>query len=506
MALSLLLDVAQAIEGERLAIGRRNDNLSVARLAALAGGGATVVAASGARTLAFLGVSGLAFPVALFASARSGVPLAPLNYRLPPERLRALIERLDNPLVIVDEAFAGVLGGTGADAIPTSVWLARCAAAQPAPPRDVDDSAPAVLLFTSGTTSEPKCVVLRHENLQSYVLGTVESFSSGAEEAALVSVPPYHVAGVGTVLTNVFAGRRLLYLPDFTPREWLGLVHDEDVTFAMVVPTMLDRIVDAIGDGPVNLPTLRTIAYGGARMPRPVLERALRLLPDVGFVNAYGLTETSSTIAVLGPDEHRAALNGREPAARARLGSAGRLIPGIEGQIRDARGTVLPPGEAGDLWVRGAQVSGEYEGIGSVVDENGWFPTHDRASFDSDGYLFVDGRADDVIIRGGENIAPAEIEDVLLRHPQVAQAAVIGVPDEEWGESIVAFVVPSGDGPPDAGELRAWVRDRLRSSRTPRDILFRAQLPHTDTGKLLRRLLAAEFADPARSSPQKEIR
>jgi acyl-CoA synthetase (AMP-forming)/AMP-acid ligase II len=405
-----------------------------------------------------------------------------------------LIGRLDNPLVIADEAYLVQLGHVAAPVLSTADWLDQCAAAEPAEPTFPEDSDPAVLLFTSGTTSEPKCVILRHQNLQSYVLGTVEPGSAGEDEAALVSVPPYHVAGVGTVLTNLFSGRRLLYLPNFTPDEWLGLVRDEGISFAMVVPTMLARIVDAIGTGPANLPTLRTIAYGGARMPQPVLERALELLPDVDFVNAYGLTETSSTIAVLGPDDHRAALVSDDPAVRARLGSTGRLIPGVEGQIRDDHDVVLEAGTPGELWVRGEQVSGEYAGIGSVLDADGWFPTRDRAWLDDEGYLFIGGRTDDVIIRGGENIGPAEIEDVLLRHPGVAEVAVIGIADEEWGERIAAVVVPGVGGPPDVEELRTWVRERLRSSKTPDTVFFRDELPHTDTGKLLRRALVAEFS------------
>ena len=188
-----------------------------------------------------------------------------------------------------------------------------------------------------------------------------------------------------------------------------------------------------------DVPTLKSLAYGGAKMPIPVLERAIRLFPGVDFVNAYGLTETSSTIAVLGPDDHRAALHG-DPVARARLGSAGRLLPGIEVEIRGPDGA-LPTGTAGDIYVRGDQVSGEYRGAGSVLDGNGWFATRDRGWVDEDGYLFVEGRTDDTIIRGGENIAPAEIEDVLLEHSAVVEAAVVGVPDEHWGQEIAAAVV-----------------------------------------------------------------
>jgi acyl-CoA synthetase (AMP-forming)/AMP-acid ligase II len=379
--------------------------------------------------------------------------------------------------------------------IATDEWLKLCADSSPAEPAVVADEDPAVLLFTSGTTSQPKLVVLRHQHLKAYVLGTVEPGTAHPNDAALVSVPPYHVAGVGTVLTNLFAGRRLLYLPNFTPHGWLSLVREESVTFAMVVPTMLSRIVDALGADEATLPSIRTIAYGGARMPQPVLERALSLMPDVDFVNAYGLTETSSTIAVLGPEDHRKALASSDPGVRERLGSAGRFVPGVEAQIRTPGpgGTMLPSGQEGELWVRGDQIAGEYAGLGSALDAEGWFPTKDLARIDDAGYLFIEGRTDDLIIRGGENIAPAEIEDVLLRHPDVAEVAVVGLPDQEWGERLTAVVVPAADSNPDADELRAWVRDRLRSAKTPDTITFRSDLPHTDTGKLLRRVLVAEL-------------
>jgi acyl-CoA synthetase (AMP-forming)/AMP-acid ligase II len=184
---------------------------------------------------------------------------------------------------------------------------------------------------------------------------------------------------------------------------------------------------------------------------------------------------------VLTPDDHRAALGG-DPVARARLGSAGRIIPGVEVEIRD-----------GEIWARGEQVSGEYLGRSSVLDDDGWFPTRDRGWIDDDGYLFIEGRSDDTIIRGGENIAPAEIEDVLLRHPDVADAAVVGVPDDEWGQRIEAAVVLRDGAADDVEALRAHCLEHLRSSKTPDRIVVRPELPHTDTGKLLRRAVLADL-------------
>src|SRR5215208_2707027 len=371
-------------------------------------------------------------------------------------------------------------------------FIAAAPAADPASEfADPDDVA--VVLFTSGTTARPKAVELTHNNLTSYVTGTVEFDSAEPSDAALVCVPPYHIAGVGAALSNLYAGRTAVHLRRFDPHEWVRLVRDEKVTTATVVPTMLDRIVTALERDNVALPTLRNLAYGGSKVALPLVHKALGLLPDVGFVNAYGLTETSSTIAVLSPDDHRAALAAPDDAVARRLGSVGQPVPGIEVQIRGEDGTVLEPGQSGELFVRGEQVSGRYTDIGSVLDAEGWFPTKDVAMLDEGGYLFIGGRSDDTIIRGGENIAPAEIEDVLVEHPSVRDCVVVGPEDPEWGQIIVAVVVPAEGAAPDPDELREHVRAHLRGSRTPDRVVFRDELPTNATGKVLRRELVDEL-------------
>jgi acyl-CoA synthetase (AMP-forming)/AMP-acid ligase II len=231
-----------------------------------------------------------------------------------------------------------------------------------------------------------------------------------------------------------------------------------------------------------------------------VLERALAAFADTGFCNAYGLTETSSTVAILGPDEHRAALESEDPAVRARLHSIGRPVPGVRVEIRDPDGAVLPAGAEGQLFLAGPQISGEYA-TGSALDGGGWFDTKDNARVDDQGYIFVSGRADDTIIRGGENIAPAEIEDVLSHHPAVLDSAVIGRPSEEWGQEIVAFIVADPAAEISSAEIREYVRSRLRGSRTPDDVVWVADLPRTPTGKLIRRELTDLLVAGATSSP-----
>jgi len=486
VSVSLLLEMAVSSDPDRLAVVCGDTRMTTAGLDELVGGAAGVIASSGAEHVAYIGTGGVLLPVLLFSCARGARPFTPLNYRLSADALQALIGRLPDPLVVVDDEYLDVAAGLGKRVITTEEFLAAARGTDPVS-AFTDPDAAAVVLFTSGTTSRPKAVELSHNNLTSYVTGTVEFASADAGDAALICVPPYHIAGVGAALSNLYAGRKMVYLPQFEAREWIRLVGAEGITTSTVVPTMLDRIVAALSREPVPLPTLRNLAYGGSKVPLPLVRRALELLPDVGFVNAYGLTETSSTIAVLTPGDHRAAMRGADQAAARRLGSVGQPVPGVEVQIRADDGRPLGPGQTGELFVRGDQVSGRYAEIGSVLDAEGWFPTRDLAFVDNDGYLFIQGRSDDTIIRGGENIAPAELEDVLLEHPAVRNCAIVGVEDAQWGQIIVAVVVPVEGADLDAEGLRDHVRSRLRGSRTPDRVVFRSELPTNSTGKVLRR-------------------
>ncbi|BBX01343.1 AMP-dependent synthetase [Mycolicibacterium moriokaense] len=492
MSISLLLEMAASTNPDRTAVVSGEMRLTSAELSELADGGAGVITAAGTSHVAYVGLGGAMLPLLLFSSARAGAAFTPLNYRLSADGLRELIDRLPQPLVVADAQYLDVVVGAGKQVISSDEFVASARTAEPAAEfADPDDVG--VVLFTSGTTSRPKAVELTHNNLTSYITGTVEFDGAEPTDAALICVPPYHIAGVSAALSNLYAGRKMVYLPQFDAAEWVRLVRDEGVTSATVVPTMLDRIVSALEAEPVELPTLRNLAYGGSKVALPLVRKALGLLPDVGFVNAYGLTETSSTIAVLGPDDHRAAMASSDESVIRRLGSVGQPVPGVEVQIRSEAGEVLGPGETGELFVRGEQVSGRYAEIGSVLDAEGWFPTKDIAMLDEEGYLFIGGRSDDTIIRGGENIAPAEIEDVLVEHPLVRDCAVVGPEDPQWGQIIVAVVVPDGDSTPDPDELREHVRAHLRGSRTPDRVVFRNELPTNATGKVLRRELVQEL-------------
>jgi long-chain acyl-CoA synthetase len=497
MSISLLLEMAVSSNPDRTAVVSGETRLTTQQLSDLADGGAGVIAGSNANHVVYVGTGGAMLPLLIFASARAGLAFTPINYRLSADGIQALIRRLPQPLVVVDGRYREMVRNVSPHIIDSDEFVEQARHAEPAA-EFADPDAVAIVLFTSGTTSQPKAVELTHNNLTSYITGSVEFDSAEPTDAALICVPPYHIAGVSAALSNLYAGRKMVYLPTFDPQEWVRLINAEHVTTATVVPTMLDRIVTVLEGGGQELPSLRNLAYGGSKVGLPLVRRALELLPEVGFVNAYGLTETSSTIAVLTPDDHRLAQAASETAVVRRLGSVGQPVPGIELQIRDENGTVLPPGQTGELFVRGDQVSGRYTGIGSVLDAEGWFPTKDIATLDEGGYLFIGGRSDDTIIRGGENIAPAELEDVLIEHAHVRDVAVVGVEDPQWGQAIVAVVVPVDGTDPDPEELREHVRKSLRGSRTPDRVVFRDELPTNATGKVLRREIVEELrAAPA---------
>lgn len=490
MNIALLLEMAAGAAPDRIALVCDGKRWSYAELWQAAQGAAELIRASGASHVALLDESSEAAVIALFGAGLAGVPYCPLNYRLADANLGALLGRIAPAVVVGDVARVQRLGdGQGHIAYPRSEFTLAAleAVASPDAVHDTGEGI-AIQLFTSGTTAAPKAAILAHSNLVSYILGTVEFAAADEHEATLVSVPPYHIAGIAALASSIYAQRRIVLLPAFAPEDWLKLVEAERVTNAFVVPTMLGRIIHALEKGVrADIGSLQAVAYGGGKMPLELIGQALDRFPDCAFTNAYGLTETSSTVALLGPDEHRAAHTASNPAVRARLASVGKPLPTIELEIRGEDGEVLPAGQVGEIYVRGDQVSGQYRER-SALDADGWFPTRDAGYLDEDGYLFLAGRADDVIVRGGENISPGEIEDLLLTHPAIADCAAVAVPSLEWGEAVgLAVVVRGGCQQPAEQELKDMVRARLRSSRVPEVVRFFPSLPYNEMGKLLRR-------------------
>lgn len=500
MNIAMLLEMAAEGDPDRIVLGSHHGGITAADLLERSRRAAIYFEKCGAEIVGYFGLNEDTLPVALFGAALAGIPFAPLNYRAPDEQLRGILGRVAGGLLIADDQELARLDGIGATNVITKAELAA-AIAEPVTGEHplVDPEEIAVLLFTSGTTSEPKAAILRHRHLVSYIISSVEFLGCEPTEAQLICVPSYHIAGIAAVLSSLYSGRRIMYLPAFEATSWVQVAADERITHAMVVPTMLGRILNAIEETGTDLPSLRHLSYGGGRMPLELVERTLTDMPHIDLVNAYGLTETSSTIAMLTPDEHREAFASEDPAIRARLGSVGRPLPSLEVEVRDIDDETLPPGEKGEIWVRGEQVAGEYVG-NSTLTEDGWFRTRDAGWFDVHGFLYVDGRLDDVIVRGAENISPGEIEEVLMLHTAVSEAAVIGIPDAEWGEAVAAVVVLHVGGDASEADLQIWVKERLRSTKMPGVVAFRDELPYSPTGKLLRRVLRDELSDAGSGS------
>ena len=409
-----------------------------------------------------------------------------------------MIERVAPALVVADGAArARIQGVAGLEALARSELYARIERPRPAGDPPVDPDAVAIWLFTSGTTGEPKAALLRHRHLVRTCCRRSSSWLPATTRPRSSAFPPYHIAGMATILSIDLLGS-----PDRVParssiRTMGPLAEQEAVTHAMVVPTMLGRFLDALEQRGNTLPhcgTSRT-AVAGCRWP----SSSERWTGCPTWASSTPMASprpaARSRCSVPTTIGRRTERGSRSPA---RLASAGRPLPTLELEIRDPWGGVLPAGETGEIHVRGEQIAGEYLGR-SVLTPDGWFPTNDSGHFDEAGFLFVDGRLDDVIVRGGENMSPGEIEDVLLEHPAVAEAGVTGVPDDEWGEVAAAAVVFEAGATTTEAELQAWVRDRLRSSRTPVVVDVRAALPYNETGKLLRRVLKDELGRVAAS-------
>lgn len=448
-----------------------------------------------------------------YAAATLGAVFLPVNYRAKPPELEYMLSAAKTKVIFVGQRYSDLLETLlpKCPSIATVVaydsehpgWLryANLAAGEEeVEDAEVEESDVSILMYTSGTTSLPKGVLLTHGDFTAYVTNTTELADGSDRGTALVSVPFYHIAGTAQMMTTMWSGRRLIVLPQFEPKEWLATVERERVTHAMVVPTMLKQIIDHPELAKFDLSTLTNLSYGGAQMPLPVIRRAIERLPKtIGFVNAYGQTETTSTLTILGPEDHRLEGTPQEVETKLRrLTSIGKPLPDVEFRVVDDDGKPLPPGGVGEIAIRTPRIMKGYAtASGSAMAatlEDGWLRTRDMGWVDEDGYIYLAGRKDDMIIRGGENIAPAEIESVLQSHPDVEDVAVFGLPSEEWGQIVAAAVVPKAAARLTADSLVEHCKQRLASFKKPEKILFVRELPRNPLGKVLKKDLKQEFA------------
>jgi long-chain acyl-CoA synthetase len=372
-------------------------------------------------------------------------------------------------------------------------YEALIAQATPVDDARLDNNELAAILYTGGTTGFPKGVMLSHANLWAALVGRMAEVPNPGHFVTLLTAPLFHVAGLGRMLGQTVVGGTCVTFPAFNAEAVLRTFASERITDVVVVPSMLQMLLDAPSFAQTDLSSLRRILWGAAPITVPLLERALQAFPGVEFIHAYGMTETSASVSV-----HHIGSSLEERNSQ-RIRSAGRAGFSTEIRIADAQGRALPPGEHGEILVRGPVVMMGYWNRPQDTQQavrDGWLHTGDGGTMDEDGYLYVVDRLKDMVISGGENIYPAEVEEVLGRHPGVAASAVIGVPNEKWGETVHAVVVPRSGTTLSADELITHCRAHLGGYKCPKSIEFRNALPLSAAGKVLKGELRKTWSAP----------
>ena len=433
--------------------------------------------------VAILDKNSAAYFELMLAAGKAGAVAAPVNWRLAPPEVRAVVDDAGAVLCVVGEEFAAHADGVGAriagfDELPRDEG--------PDPRRDVDDTAVAWQLYTSGTTGVPKGAMLSHDNLYACMPGILLEAPEMVEGSrTLVAMPMYHIGGCGWAIAAMYAGTTLVVVREIVPDRLLHTIVDEQVNCAFLVPAVLLFLSQLAGVDSADFSSLRRIFYGASPITPELLTRCIELFGSA-FTQVYGLTETTGAIAALRDDEH----NGE------RLLSCGRPNLGSEVRIVDAEGRDLPAGEVGELIVRGRQVMRGYHnrpGETAEAIRGGWFHSGDAAACDGAGYIYIRDRIKDMIVTGGENVYPIEVESVIAEHPGVADVAVIGVPDHRWGETVKAVVVRRPGSGVTAAEIIDFTRPRLGGFKRPTSVDFVDAIPRNPTGKILKRELREPY-------------
>lgn len=448
-----------------------------------------------------------------FAAVKIGAIVVPLNFRVKTTALSFMLTHAEVKVLffgarylhMVEELLPAnpflktcvLLDGSSEGKLTYPDLIARSSSEEVL--SDIEDEDYTLLMYTAGTTGRPKGVPLTHNGFASYVLDNVEPANPDVEERNLLTVPLYHVAGIQAMLAAVYGGRTLVLMQQFEVKEWMKTVAEEKATRAMLVPTMLKWVVDDPDFPKHDLSSLRVITYGAAPMPLEVIKKAIELMPWVRFINAFGQTETASTITSLGPEDHviEGSDEDREIKLRRLTSSIGKALPDVEIKIVDEDGKSVGTGETGEILARGPRIMTGYwrneEKTAQTLTADGWLKTGDMGWMDEDGYIYLSGRGDDMIIRGGENISPEEVEQVLFSHPKIDDAAVIGVTDPEWGQKPVAVVVLKSEEVATSEEIMEFCRSKLAGFKRPRSVVFVDELPRNSLGKVLKKELRETY-------------
>ena len=512
----LLLNIPASIIPEEEILTYRGESRTYSRLLEETGLLAGALAARGVRQGDRVGLISTNRPemiAAFYAAFQLGAVIVPINYRAKAEELSYMLGDAGVTALLIENRYAGlvetILPETDVTSVicldgPHSIGPGYGEAIQQigeplADFADVEPEELSILLYTSGTTSKPKGVMITYGQLTTYVMNHSEAADGTPKGASIICAPSYHVAGATSICNCIYGGRRLILLNQFEAGSWLRAIEKEKATHGFLIPTMLKQVLDHPNFGSTDLSSLESLSYGAAPMPFPIIRRAIEAFPTTtNFANAFGLTETTSTVCVLGPEDHKLTGTPEEIEKKTkRLKSVGCPLPGVEVAILDDHGNELGRNEVGSVFVRtNRSMKGYWKrpDASSETIQDGWINTKDMGWIDEDGYLFLSGRSSDMIIRAGENISPAEIEDVLHGHPDVSDVAVISSPSLEWGEEVMAVIVPAEYGsPPAEDELIAYCRRHLASFKCPAIIHFVEELPRTTTGKILKRTLRDQF-------------
>jgi acyl-CoA synthetase (AMP-forming)/AMP-acid ligase II len=449
-----------------------------------------------------------------FATAKLDAIFVPINFRARSEELSFMLNDSGVKAIILGQRYQDMLRqvkpelttlehqitleAPADDFVSYEDLIANSSDEERFPAADGDDVT--IIMFTAGTTGTPKGVMLSHNSFSSYILANVEPVDMEVAEKNILTVPLHHIAGVQAVMAAIYGGRTLVLQRQFDEEGWMKLVQEEQVNRAMMVPTMLKRLMDQPSFGSYDLSSLRVITYGAAPMPLEVIKKAIVEFPNTRFINAFGQTETASTITMLPPDAHEIREGDPDYEQKMkRLGSIGKPLPDVEVRIVDEDGHDVALGENGEIVARGERLMKGYWNREEATRETlrgGWLYTGDLGYWDDEGFIFLSGRAKDFLKRGGEMIAPEEVEQIIMSHPAVDEAAIIGVPDIEWGERVRAIVVKKPGMDLSAEEVVEHCRPRMAGFKRPEDVIFIEELPRNPMGKVLKRVLREEYPEP----------